>query len=284
MSVRLLLSTQRSGSHFLKAYIESRFPSVICSGELLEEPIAFARQRPSLSTHPEFPKFWLWYELEAAARNISVAPDRKIEAFAEYLSKLSAMVTPKDLVVDIKYNSIRSLSGYWDTEFGSSDFTSFITSRQIPVLHLIRKNILRVIVSNQLARQTGIWHRMEERPPDELLPKVRLNPASVLDEIRYGQRLTQDYQNRFAGYPGYEEIAYEELVREQDFPQTGAQLRTVAHFLDKKPAGPSQAALPFKRTTPEDPSEVVENWHEIVRILRGTEHGWMAQAPLLAAA
>jgi hypothetical protein len=237
-----------------------------------------------LSSHPEFPKFWLWYELEAAARNISVAPDRRIEAFEAYLSKLSALVKPKDLVIDAKYNSIRSLSGYGDTEYGSHDFTSFITSRQIPVLHLIRKNTLRVVLSNQLARQTGVWHRTTERSPEEPLPKIRLNPKAVLVDIRYALKLTQDYQSRFAGYPGYEEIVYEDLVRERGFPQTGANLRTLAHFLDKKPSGPSLAAIPFKKTTPEDPSEVVENWDEVIRTLRATEFGWMAQTPLLAAA
>ena len=201
MRVRLLLSTQRSGSHFLKSYVESRFPSVICSGEVLEEPIAFARQLPTLSTHPEFPNFWLWYELEAAARSISVAPDRRIEAFAAYLSKLSALARPKDLVVDAKYNSIRSLSGYSDTDHGSQDFTTFITSRQIPVLHLIRKNTLRLIISNALARQTGIWHRTKERSPDELLPKIRLNPGNVLSYIQYAHELTQDYQGLSADTP-----------------------------------------------------------------------------------
>jgi len=284
MRVRLLLSTQRSGSHFLKSYVESRFPSVICSGEVLEEPIAFARQLPTLSTHPEFPNFWLWYELEAAARSISVAPDRRIEAFAAYLSKLSALARPKDLVVDAKYNSIRSLSGYSDTDHGSQDFTTFITSRQIPVLHLIRKNTLRLIISNALARQTGIWHRTKERGAEETLPRIRLQAKELPAEIRYALKLTQDYQTRFAGYPGYEEIVYEDLVRERNFPQTSANLRTLAHFLGKKPNGSSHAAIRFKKTTPDDPSDVVENWDEVIRALRATDFAWMARAPLLAAA
>jgi len=284
MYVRLLLSTQRSGSHFIKSYIESRFPSVICSGEVLEEPIAFARQAPALSTHKDFPKFWLWYEIEAAARSISVAPDRRIEAFEDYLIKASALVKPRDLLIDVKYNSIRSLSGYLDTECGSLDFTSFIISRQIPVLHLIRKNTLRIIISNTLAQKTGIWHRNKERSADEPLPKIRFQPKVVLNDIRYLQKVTKDYQNCFSGYTGYEEIVYEDVVLEQAQPQTGSNLRTLAHFLDKKPAAPSPDSIPFKKTTPEDPSEVVENWDEVCRLLRGTEHGWMVETPLLAAA
>jgi len=131
MKVRLLLSTQRSGSHFLKSLIESRFPSVVCTGEVLEEPVAFSHQPPALASHPDFPRFWLWYALEAGGHSISVAPDRRIEAFEIYLSKMSALNKPKSLLVDVKYNTIRSLSGYWDTDFGSNDFVSFIKWRRL---------------------------------------------------------------------------------------------------------------------------------------------------------
>ena len=284
MKVRLLLSTQRSGSHFLKSFIESHFPAVVCSGEILRQPGSLARQYPALAHHPEFLHFWPWYESEAAAGKISVAPDQRMVAFAAYLAKLSEQVRPGDLVLDIKYNSIRSLSGYWDSDYGSHDFTSFITSRNIPVLHLIRKNILKTIVSNKLALETGVWHRAEERREDEALPKVRLNPKSVLFDILYAFKLTQDYQVRFSGYPRYEEIIYEDFVREQDLPEPGVNLRTLSCFLERSPIASRPVTLPFKKTTPADPAEVVENWPEVIRILRTTEHGWMTDAPYLAAA
>jgi hypothetical protein len=284
MKVRLLLSTQRSGSHFLKSFIETLFPAVVCSGEILRALDALSRQYPALPADPEFPHFWSWYEREAALGTISVTPDQRIEAFAIYLSKMVAQVEPRELVIDIKYNSIRSLSGYWDTDYGSHDFTSFIKEQNIPVLHLIRKNVLKVIVSNKLATQTGVWHRAAERTPDEFLPKIRLNPKSVLFDLRYALKLTQDYQNRFSGYAGYEEIIYEDFLEEQSHLESGLNLRNLARFLDKTPIGSGQTALPFKKTTPDDPSEVVENWDEVVRVLRATEYGWMAQTPLLAAA
>jgi hypothetical protein len=80
MNVRLLLSTQRSGSHFLKSYIESHFSGVVCSGEILREPGALARQYPALPNQPEFPHFWPWYEARSAEGKISVAPDKRLEA------------------------------------------------------------------------------------------------------------------------------------------------------------------------------------------------------------
>jgi len=284
MKVRLLLSTQRSGSHFLKSLIESRFPGVVCSGEVLEEPVAFVRQHPALASHPEFPHFWLWYALETAARRISVAPDRRMEAFGAYVAKLGALAHPNDLLIDIKCNTIRALSGYWDTDHGSRDFASFIANRQIPVLHLIRRNILRGIVSQRMARPSEVRHPVEQLPASAARPKIHLRPKTLLAEIQQDHRLTQDYQALFRGHPGYEEVSYEDVVREGNYVHSGVHLRALGHFLEKKSVPPRQTEHPFKKITPEDLSEMVENWPEVLRALRGTEYAWMAETPLLAAA
>lgn len=244
----------------------------------------FQRQFPALASHPEFPHFWLWYALAAGDQSISVAPSRRIEAFELYLAKLSAQVKSKDLLLDIKYNTIRSLSGYWDTDHGSADFASFIARRRIPVLHLIRKNTLRVIVSHQLALQTGIWHRRNDEPDPASTVKITLEPKKLLADIARAQRLTQDYQAIFGEQPGYEEIVYEEIVREREYTHSGAHLRTLGHFLGKKSVAPNGTPLPFKKMAADDLLEVVENWPEVLRALRGTAHGWMAETPLLAAA
>jgi hypothetical protein len=279
-----LLSTQRAGSYFLKSLIESRFSSVVCTGEVLEEPVAFAGQFPALAGHPEMPLFWLWYELQAASRSISVAPARRLEAFEIYLSKLDALAKPKNLLVDVKYNTLRALGGYWDTENGSGDFTSFVASRQIPVLHLIRKNTLRILISHELAKKTNVWLRTRERTGSELLPKIQLNPKTILAEIQSLHRLTADYQARFNNHPGYQEIIYEDIVGERERGPNGGHLRTLGQFFGKKASGVNLSAIPCKKITPEDPSEIVENWDEVLRALHYTEHGWMAQTPLLAAA
>ena len=284
MTVRLLLSTQRSGSHFLKSYVESRFANVSCSGEILREPNALAFKYPVLADYPGTDYFWPWYVREARAGNISMLPGARIVAFATYVQHLGALVDPKDLLLDIKYNSIRSLSGYWDSENGSEDFTGFVRDNELPVLHLIRQNILKLIISNKVASQTGIWHRTADLTPADSLPRIHLNPKSILFDIRYMLKITQDYQTRFSGYPHYEEISYEDFVQETRDTLPGTQLRTLARFLNDDPIEAELDDIPLKKTTPDDPSEIIENWEEIVRILNATEYGWMANSPLLAAA
>jgi hypothetical protein len=282
MQARLLLSRQRSGSHFLKSFIESRFPGVVCSGEVLEKPVE--TQSPVLPRHPEIPRFWTWYAREALSGGISTSPDQRIAAFDFYLTTLAWKNKPNDLVIDVKYNAIRSLSGYEDTDHGSTDFTTFIKDKEIPVLHLIRKNILKTIVSNRLALHTGIWHRTSEKADSEILPKIRIGPEDLLRAITATDQLTADYQDHFRDHPAYEELVYEDLVRELKIPRGGLGLQTLARFFQKSPQAADPSAIWCKKTTPDDPAEVVENWEEIVRSLRNTKFGWMTETALLAAA
>jgi LPS sulfotransferase NodH len=282
MQVRLLLSRQRSGSHFLKSFIESRFSGVVCSGEVLEKPAD--TQSPVLPAHPEISRFWSWYAREAAAGHISAAPDQRLAAFEFYLRHLVWLTKPNDLVIDVKYNCVRSLSGYEDTDHGSTDFTTFLRCAQIPVLHLIRENILKMVVSHELARQSGIWHRTHEKDSTEKLPRFPLDPARVLRAIAQSDRLTRDYQEHFIDYPGYEEVVYEDLVREQHLGPAATSLQIVTHFLGRKPLASAASDVWCRKTTPDDPAEVVENWDEIVAVLRDTEYAWMAQSPALAPA
>ena len=147
--------------------------------------------------------------------------------------------------------------------------------------------ILRVSGSGfagELARRTGIWHRTSEKAATEVLPKIRLNAKQTLREINQNDRLTQDYREHFRGYSRYEEIVYEELVREQGLASVTPSLETVARFLGKAPAASVRSEIWCKKTTPDDPAGVVENWDEIVRALRSTRFAWMTQAALLAAA
>jgi hypothetical protein len=284
MKIRLLLSTQRSGSHFLKSLLEAHFSGVVCSGEILNKPAVVDAKRISARPNAEVPYFWTWYEAEVIAGRLSLAPDQKMAAFEKYLDVLAPADATDDLVLDVKYNTIRTLSGYWDSEYGSGDFVSFISNRKMPVLHLVRRNLFRLYISDLLAQQTGIWHRYAERSQDEPLPRLRIDFRSLLVHMRYWMSVTEDYRRRLKGQPGYLEIGYEDLVAERESGSFGPSFGTLGSFLEKSPTRTQPVPLRFKKTTPEDPAQVVENWDEICRMLRKTEYGWMAETPFQAAA
>ena len=283
MKIKLLLSTQRSGSHFLKSYIENNFSRAVCSGAVLRSPGALADQYPALPGHPEISHFWPWYERAVLARKISLMPDRRMEALHVYLQELLDLVKPKDLIVDVKYNSLRCLSGFENKDDGTHDFVSFIIQHEIPVLHLIRRNVLRMRVSLLLAQHTGVWHRYHQRAADEALPKLHIDPQMLLNNIHTMVKLHRDFRQRFAGFPLYEAVHYEEFIKEPGFPHPGPHHLALSRFMEEVPTQPANLDLPYKKTAPENPGEVVENWDEVVRLIRATEHAWMLPASVIAA-
>jgi hypothetical protein len=283
MKLRFLLSTQRSGSHFLKNVIEQYFPSVVCSTEILGPPGEGSVGYAALQ-HLENSYFWPWYETRIKAGLLTAAPNHRVPAFREFLAELFASVVPRDLLVDIKYNSARSLSGYWDTEIVSHDFVSFVTGTGIPVLNLIRRNILKTIISNHLARTTGVWHRTQNRLAGETSPKLNLPPKQLLLDVRYAARVVDSYQGCFSSYEAYAEVFYEDIVQEHQQARQGRGLRTLERFFEQKAVTPVNSNTVFKKTTPDNPADVVENWEEIVRLFAHTEFGWMTQEPMRAAA
>jgi hypothetical protein len=282
MQLRILLSRQRSGSHFLKSLIDSRFPGVLCTGEVLEKPVD--NQSPVLPAQPDIPRFWTWYAAGAANGSIAATPDERIPAFDYYLSEMAWKSRPNELVIDMKYNCVRSLSGYEDTDNGSTDFATYVREKGVPVLHLIRKNILSTVVSHAFARHTGVWHRAADKAPSEILPKIRLDAKEVLGLVQQTDRLVDDYQEIFREHGSYAEVVYEDLVREIQTARDGAQLEILARFFERRPLDAGASAIWCKKTTPEDLSQVVENWGEIVRALSGTPFAWMTEPALLAAA
>jgi len=283
MKIKVLLSTQRSGSHFLKSFIESSFKNHRCTYEVLQEPTATVETlfTAGAAVGPQSQNFWRWYEKEVLAGKISVNPDQRMEAFYTYLQELLAAFSPRQMLVDIKYNSVHSLSGYWDTDSGSDDFCALLLRHEIPVLHLIRRNALRALISHKLAKSTGIFHRYQERSADEPLAKIRLDPASLVKEVNEIVQLRKDYQSRLSSVPGSAEIIYEDFLEELNSPEPGFNLQTLADFCGGSLDWPYAQNLPFKKTTPEDPVEVVVNWMEVVEAIGNTEHAWMLSRPTI---
>lgn len=284
MKVSLLLSTQRSGSHLLKDFVQSHYSGVIPTDEVLRQPdpVLMAKY-PALPGRTNVPHFWPWYQREAAGGRISVMPNDRIPVFGRYLDILGRLVSPSDMLLDIKYNSIRSLSGYWETEYGSLDFAGFIAERGIPVLHLMRRNALKTHVSFELADRSDQWHRTGTSPAGET-PRIHLSPAEALRQVEYLCSVANDMRARFETHPGYTEIYYEDFIAELAAAQPGPFQRTLSGFLDKIPLPAPTRAIGYRKTTPDNLADVVENWDEIVSAFQFTKFAAMVSTPPIQAA
>jgi LPS sulfotransferase NodH len=148
----------------------------------------------------------------------------------------------------------------------------YAAARRVRVVHLVRRNLLDSVISNQRALHTGLYHLPTDgRPQIPWAPaeldegRIRLDPDQVLGElsrlarererIRRWLRITRTLTL---------EVEYETLVRDV------AAFAPMLHFLGVQDADPGRlhSGLKKLRTTPRE--HVVENFGELQTALAGT--------------
>ena len=139
---------------------------------------------------------------------------------------------------------------------------------------LERKNYLRTVVSSVVAHHTHIVHHSLATPPE--LNRIRLNVNMVQIDRDAKPLLAYlvDYQERFLTlkrllhHACVLTLTYEDDIA--DDPYTG--YRRVCTFLGLPPR---PAAIRYGKTNPFKLSEILVNFDEVVRTLRGTRFEWM---------
>lgn len=132
---------------------------------------------------------------------------------------------------------------------------------ELRVLHLKRKNLLRVLVSRKIAEARGLWsseHGRSERSREAKGVFVRA------DEIRRVFDQTREWERwgdaRFAQH-SIHNLYYEDLGRDPD-----ATLEPVLEWFDLPPA---QLSTDFRRQNPEPLGRLIVNFDELRTQFRG---------------
>jgi len=134
--------------------------------------------------------------------------------------------------------------------------------RDLRVVHLRRRNILRTIVSREIAAQRDEW--LQTRPA-QAVPAERKGVTLTVDQVRSGvdriQGLESEADRRFDGRPLIE-VCYEDLVSSptQEFGR-------ITDFLGVAPSAPTGTTL---HQNPEPLSLLITNYAELKDAFRGT--------------
>ena len=235
----VMLHTGRSGSSVLGDML-GRHPAIHWDGELFNYQLQLWRRRP---------KFRLPEAICLIERRMNLF-DKPCYGFEILKTHLQA------------------------GQMTNSEFITALESLGIEQFILLtRKNILRKIISNLVARQRGRW-RVEA---GEVLPITRihvdvdkLRMASVkplLDHISDMQKEYADLRSVLSSRR-HLQLVYEDDVQRD--PRRA--YRKICEFLEV-----DYAELPVRhgRTTPQPLRQVIRNYDEVARLLSATEFGWM---------
>lgn len=254
----LLVSHDRSGSHYLGSYIRmlpnQTIIDEVCNEEALDpvrDPLSFFgfRHRRSLE-NPD-------YALRRTPPIVSKLLD-------EYFSFVVESSPPGGVTVDVKYGHIHNFEIAWWPIFRKPFLFEYAGSRGIKVIHLCRWNSLEAVVSGQVAESRKVWHAIGTQRPAA--------PADAIDiDIKYVVRQIQVLNEQKAAIFRWTKnlrslpVLYEELV---DPVQGRAARDRVAEFLGSPP--PKEFSSPYRKVTPAM-HLMIRNWAEVSAFCRNNE-------------
>jgi len=269
----VLLTTQRSGSTFIRLCLNSH-PNVRCHSEI------FLRKYPAADGFKSYceankGRRLLRYTLgnhTFAKISYNLAMQWLINQYLDQLYNNPTFCAPwTDMTTDAwkKYQTRDSLDmeklvGFQLMYSQLSYYRSlqrWITNRNIAIIHLIRQNALKKLLSSAVAKKTGQVHFARNKS----IQKVFLNPQTILTQLNRIVSLREGMKKKFPGNP------YLEITYEQFFSDHFEELKRICAFL-----GIERAEIEFphflKKLNPDSLEDLIENYDEIAMLLKGTPH------------
>src|SRR5262249_28128910 len=122
------------------------------------------------SEYLEDQRFFYNYFKERIVKNPNLAlpsGDNRRVLFRDYVSDVKQRLgydasMHHVLVVGVNYNSLQSLNNFWQNSLSPPYLLELIQTFNFGVLHLIRENLLRTLISERRARASGVWHIRSE--------------------------------------------------------------------------------------------------------------------------
>lgn len=178
----VILTTQRSGSTWMVDVLDKCSQTSVFGELFLPEKMKW---HAGSSTFPQY------FEVKEGIRPFSTF---------KYLNQLYR--EPGNIGFKLMYSN---LSRY-------PEIIPYICARRLPVVHLIRQNVLDIVISSQMARANGQWHiKGDEAVPT--VTQIQLDPKALVPRLKHLQNKVNTNRNwlnicRLA----HIEISYEALL------------------------------------------------------------------------
>jgi hypothetical protein len=138
----------------------------------------------------------------------------------------------------------------------------WIKQNDIKIIHLIRMNLLKRLVSHKISTTRNLCHSTQTVEPI----KVHIDPKILIDDFRRRQKRFAKYKMRFTDVLDlpYIEVSYESLVSDFD-----SEIRKVLKFLEID--GHMSLTSEFVKVNPDSLGDIIENYSEVKQTLINTE-------------
>lgn len=263
-----VIGRQRSGTTVFRSFLSSnaRFADV---GEILHNRFLRGQARASDEM------FYRYLHDLLPANPEWLHPGHHLRLLGEFLRQLEEKYAGRYVVADVKYNLLYMITR--SDVYGRNRPALFeiLKADNHPVVHIARRNKLRLIVSEKLANATGQW----SAPVGGAAPvkaTVSIKADHIADVIKREIEAENHIANLFRQLPRVATLYYEDLFDEGAHfaPAVGLEIgKLLSEELE------FSLAPKLVKQNPESLEQIIENYGEVRSKLTGTPFEWMLQAP-----
>ena len=215
---------------------------------------------------------YVWMKIKENGRYIH--PESHRDLFLDYLNYVSNQNIDKNIVMDIKYFALNLIPSYEDIMNSRPFIFEAIADKNYNIVHIVRRNKLRVLVSEVISYATGIWSVTYGSLASTKKSKVNIGPAYSLKFIQDQIDLDAKVSSMIKDFPGYSRIDYEDM-----FSSSGEISSSTIDIVCKCLKLDSIIPQTFqKKMNPEKLEMLIDNFRDIQKILKGTDYEWMIDA------
>lgn len=208
-------------------------------------------------------------EMEANPQVIH--PHHHARLFHEYIEVERSAAGGRKLAMDVKYFGLNLIPQHEDVDNSMPFVVNFMRHSKAHVVHVIRRNKLRVYVSEEMSRETGRWSA--EKAEHVLIekPKLKIDVKLALQFIDRLTRQDDRVSTMLAAIPFVARLHYDEMFTADGLFSDAAQ-DVAARVMDLDGVDPKPGNL---KMNPEGLGDLVENYEELAAAIQNTPHEWM---------
>lgn len=260
----VILASQRSGTHLLGSLID-HIPGCHYIGEVFladnDQPISEGSYWWFCQRHGHVEK--------PTGENIRSHFHRYLDVCLEWAQDANPDV--QTAIMDIKYSHLYNLTPHTVDILGKPYLLSILRAERIPIIHLVRNNVLAQYVSRQLAVLPGNTGELD-RP--HVHRSLRIDCRLLMPALRRLQAETQTVQKWLSGHWPILQMRYEDLL-DADGSFSLHTARSASRLLTGE-AVDIRAKPSTVKVSPPLP-EAVENWQEVCTTLQRTPFAYCCE-------
>ncbi|MEM9049027.1 MAG: hypothetical protein AAGC92_09930 [Pseudomonadota bacterium] len=218
-------------------------------------------------------RFFAYVAARAETDRALIHPQNHMQLFRDFIAKLRREADGAVLAMDVKYFGLNLIPAREDVEGKRPFMVQYMAKNRAHVVHIVRRNKLRVHVSEEMSKTTGRWSAGQTRHLPQHKPRLTLDIGATLRMVGKLEALDQRVGRQLASLPGLARLDYEAMFR-SDGLFSDRTVEIASAFM----GGAELVRTPSNlRMNPEPLDALIENFSAVRAAFENTPHRWMLE-------